>query len=49
MRIEKRKSLWKKRKYQEIRIADNISILRPVEKDLDDMIKDLFRRKKKWE
>ena len=49
MRIEKRKSLWKKRYYSTIVKENGIEILRPTEKSLDTLIEKALRRRKKWE
>ena len=50
MRIEPRKSLWKKKRLVVVEKGENFEILRPMEvKPLEEQLEQLFRRRKKWE
>ena len=50
MRIEKRAILWKPKHYKAEKVGKGITIMHPIEKpDLDEMLKVLMRKRKKWE
>lgn len=50
MRIEPRKSLWKKKRLVVVEKGENFEIVRPMEvKPLEQQLDLFFRRRKKWE
>lgn len=48
-KIEHKQTLWKHRRYKVVERGKNFTIERPFEFDLNQEIKDLLRRKQKWE
>lgn len=49
VKIESRKEFWKKKFYKTVETGKGWKIERPFEFDLNKGIKDLLRRKEKWE
>ena len=49
MRITKRQEFWKKKTYKTVEKGKGWKIMRPVNVDLEDLLKEFFKKKEKWQ